>query len=351
MSLICIHMNDIFICKHCGKEIGIKQFSRHLWKIHNQKYEDYVKDNLSEFLHLNWKLCSECHVLFHGTSLKCGKCYTKNHNIKRDQYIQCRYCQTPIHSKVMPVHLNAHHGVLFMDYVKEHLADFEKMGWCKCFVCGNVTKKRGNKHETTCSENCLSDYRKTLTGEKSIRFGAILSDETKEKISVSNTGIKKPTIQGSLNPACRSEVREQISKTRIELGLSKGSNNPMFGKTHTPEAVAKIFSHRKMNKLEKIVADELDKAGVSYSFQFFIVKDKTCKSYDFKIKGKPIIIEVDGDFWHGNPNTKNHYIGVEKTRKNDKRKDELAASREYKVVRLWERDIKKDPSIVPKYVL
>ena len=220
------------------------------------------------------------------------------------------------------------------------------MEWCKCFVCGNITKKQGNKHETTCSEKCLSEYRKTLIGEKSIRFGAVLSEETKEKISKSNTGIIKPSMSGNLNPACREEVRKQISKTRIERGISKGEKNGMFGKTHTPETIEKIFLYRKMNKLEKLVSVELDKAGILYHFQYFINEDGVCKSYDFKIKDKPIIIEVDGDFWHGNPNIKNHHIHVNKTIENDKLKEEIAQKRGIKIIRLWESNIKKDPSII-----
>ena len=339
-------MSDIFICKYCGKEMNIKQFGRHLWKIHNQKYEDYVLKNLEEFKHLNWKLCSGCGNLFRGTSLKCGGCYTKNHKIKEDQYIQCHYCNQSIHSKVISIHLKSYHNVEFLNYVKENLKDFEKMGWCNCFICGNVTKKQGNKHETTCSEKCLYEYRKTLIGEKSNRFGIILSDKTKEKISISNTGIKKPMLCGNLNPACRKEVREQISKTRIERNLAKGENNPMFGKTHTPETIEKIFKHRKMNKLEKLVADELNKSNISYYFQYFITENGICKSYDFKIKDKPLILEVDGDFWHGNPNTKSHYKKSEDIKINDKFKTELANKRGIKVIRLWESDIKKDPSIV-----
>lgn len=339
-------MNNI-ICKHCNKEIGIKQFSRHLLKIHNQKYEDYIKNNLEDFKYLNWKLCSECGKLFRGTSSKCGSCYTKTHQIKEDQYILCHHCNQFIHSKVISIHLKSHHNIEFVDYVKENLKDFEKMGWCKCVVCGNIAKNVSKKHnEPTCSEKCSYKVRKTWIGEKSNRFGVVLSDKIKQKISLSHIGKGMPSIKGELNPACRPEVRKQISQTRIERGVAKGQNNPMFGKTHTPEAVKKIFSHRKMNNLERLVADELDKAGIKYTFQFFIVKNGICKSYDFKIKRKPVILEVDGDFWHGNPTIPNHYEKSAEVRNNDKVKTDLANERGYKVVRLWEKDIKANPSIV-----
>ena len=346
-------MGDIFICKHCGKSMGVKQFGRHLWKIHNQKYEDYVKDNLDEFERLGWKLCSECNDLFRGTSLKCGRCYTKNHNIKNDQYISCRYCNESVHSKVISIHLKSHHNIDFLEYVKDNLDDFRKFGWDLCVICGNLCINKSKKrNQPTCSRKCMAKLKTTWTKEKSIRFGAILSDEVKNKISQKNIEFySNKENHPFYGKTLTKEHKQKQSDTRIKLGISKGENNPMFGKTHTPEAIKKIFSHRKMNKLEKIVADELDKAGIAYHFQFFIVENKICKSYDFKIKNKPIIIEVDGDFWHGNPAQKNHYEKVEEIRINDVLKNELAAQRGYKVIRLWESDIKKDPSIVLKYVL
>ena len=344
-------MSDILICKHCGKEMNINQFGRHLWKIHQQKYENYVLENLEDFKHLNWKLCSRCGLLFRGLSQKCGKCFTENHNIKKDQYIQCHYCDQHIHSKVISIHLKSHHNIEFLDYVKNNLIDFGKMGWCKCVMCGNITKNKAYKtNEPTCSKECLSELRKTWVGEKSPRFGTILSDETKEKISKSNTGIIKPAIRGNLNPACRKEVRRKISKTRIEKGIARGQNNPMYGKTHTPETVQRIFSHRKMNKLEEVVANKLNEANIPYYFQYFITENGICKSYDFKLKDKPIILEVDGDFWHGNPEKKNHYIKANEIKENDKLKDEMANKKGIKVVHLWESEIRKDPSIVVRTI-
>ena len=59
-----------------------------------------------------------------------------------------------------------------------------------------------------------------------------------------------------------------------------------------------------------------------------------------------IAIFIDGDFWHGNPNTKHHHINIDATRQNDILKEKMAAERGYTVVRLWESDIKKDITIV-----
>lgn len=286
-------MSDIFVCRHCGKEIGIKQLGRHLRKIHNQKYEDYVKDNLSEFLSHGWQHCVICGAI--SKKKTCSrKCFSKH----------CSNLKT---------------GIVFGPMSDE-------------------TKKK------------LSEDRKQKYANGwAPRVGKLHSEETKQKIGIANKeNYSIPQNHPLYGKHHSQEAKEKMSSTRITRELSKGENNPMFGKTHTPEAIKKIFSNRKMNKLEKIVADELDRAKIPYYFQYFITEDGVCKSYDFKIKTKPLIIEVDGDFWHGNPNQSNHHIHVNKTRKNDKLKDEIAMKRGYKVIRLWESDIKKDRGIVLK---
>ena len=275
--------------------MDIKQLGRHLWKIHNQKYEDYVKDNLGEFSSHGWKPCVICGTI--SKKKTCSReCFRKH----------CSNLKT---------------GIVFGPM-------------------SDATKKK------------LSEDRKQKYADGwNPRIGKLHTEEAKRKISAANSGKKHPEMSGCLNPACRKEVREQISRTRIDRGVAKGEKNGMYGKTHTEEAIKKIMSHRPMNKLERLVADEFDKANISYYFQYFIMDNGVCKSYDFKIKGKPLIIEVDGDFWHGNPNTKNHHIHVDETIENDKLKMKMAESRGLKIIRLWESDIKNDPSIVLKYVV
>ena len=287
-------MNDIIICKLDNKEMLIKHLARHLKLYHQKDYKEYIKENINDFKCHGWNLCSICGKPVKGKACS-GECIKLHYSNTRKGKL---------------------HGPM-SEKTKQKLSDNKKQkyadGWAP-------------------------------------RIGKLHTEESKLKNSLSHIGKEILSIRGNLNPACRKEVREQMSKTRIKLGLSKGSNNPMFGKTHTPEAIKKIFSHRPMNKLEKLVAGELDKSNILYHFQFFITENGICKSYDFKIKDKPLILEIDGDFWHGNPNTKNHHIRISKTIINDKLKEEIALKRGIKVIRLWESDIKKDLSIVMRTI-
>jgi len=333
-----------FKCNVCSREfLKRNHLTHHVSSTHGIKSEEYIKNNISDFISGNWKLCEDCNSPFKGRSLKCGECYSKTHTIK-DQFIICKHCNQSIHSKVLSQHLKKNHSVLFENYLKENLEDFKKFGWSECAVCKTITKSRGRKHDATCSRKCMGEYRKI---EYKGRTGIKHTDETKRKISENN--IKYYSIKDNhpMFGKCHTkEVREKISKTRIDRKVAIGEKNGMFGKTHTPESIKKIMSHRPMNKLERMVANELNRKNLKYTFQFFINENGICKSYDFKIKGKPLIIEVDGDFWHGNPNTKHHHINVEKTRKNDALKEILAKSKGYRIVRFWESDIKKDSSMV-----
>lgn len=97
------------------------------------------------------------------------------------------------------------------------------------------------------------------------------------------------------------------------------------------------------SKLEdRFAIDFLDKLGVKYERQFFAPDIK--RYYDFYLPEERILIEVDGDWYHGyglvyedmNPMQK-HNARV------DKIKNEWALSRGIPILRIWEHDINEHP--------
>jgi len=344
-----MYMSKYFNCKYCNKSFYHRIFKNHIEKTHNELYNDYIKNNITDFSETDYKICVECKDIHRGRSDKCGRCFTKSHDIKENKNIECKLCNKQIYTKLISLHLKKEHNIKLKEYIKINLDDFKLFGWCKCCMCENVTKKQGNKHEPTCSINCLSKLRKKIY---SGRVGIRHTDETRKRLS--NSQILR--LQNPLNCPFYGKIhslnsKNKISKTRIVRGVAKGEKNPMYGKTHTPEAIEKIFSHRKMNKLEKIVANLLDREKIPYKFQFFINKNGICKSYDFKLLNNNIILEIDGDFWHGNPNTKNHYIKSNEININDTLKEKIATENGYKILRFWESDIKNNPEIILKDIL
>jgi very-short-patch-repair endonuclease len=258
----------------------------------------------------------------------------------------CKICNALVLPKIMAIHLRAHHKIKFLDYVKNNLKDFEDLSWRKCTICGTPTRKVGDKHPPTCSRECMGKYRETLVGKDSPRFNTKHTDDTKFKIGSANSHTR-PEFSGENHPTFnRPEIGKKISCTRIERKVAVGEKNPMYGKKHTPESLKKIFMYRPMNSFETKVAAELDRLGLKYTYQFFINDGERCRSYDFKLKHLPVIIESDGDYWHGNPNTTHHCSSVNAIQKNDRLKEQMAAARGYKVIRFWESDVKRDRSVI-----
>jgi hypothetical protein len=135
------------------------------------------------------------------------------------------------------------------------------------------------------------------------------------------------------------------------------------------------------SKLERDFArDFLDKLGLKYMYQFEAKEIK--RFYDFAVtvyddypfryeerdglksiiqEGKQFLIgfliEVDGDYYHSNPDVidENKLNPMQKHNKMvDKHKDEWAAMQNIPLLRLWENDIRKKPrkvmSEIKKYV-
>jgi very-short-patch-repair endonuclease len=100
-----------------------------------------------------------------------------------------------------------------------------------------------------------------------------------------------------------------------------------------------------ISKLEKyfeeiLLAEFKLKSGVDYYPQFYIRDIKAL--FDFKLSGKKILIEVDGDYWHCNPNTKfkvPKYAAQFSNLKKDKIKKEWCDKNSYILLRFWENDI------------
>ena len=253
--------------------------------------------------------------------------------------IKCRVCKKLFGRKGFSSHLKRVHNIFFKEYSEKYFEDFPNL--VKCPICNNITT--GN----TCSRKCYSEYKKTMIGSKSTRFGKKLSQESKDKISKSaKERLKDKRNHPRYKVKLSEETRKKISISQIKFYSDPNVDSPFKGRTHTPETIQKIFKHRKITQPEKIVKDILEKNKIKYYFQFFINDNGICKAYDFKLKGKDILIEVDGDYWHGGPGLNEYFFNVENVKKNDKLKDKIAKKYGYSVIHIWESEIKSNPNVI-----
>lgn len=102
------------------------------------------------------------------------------------------------------------------------------------------------------------------------------------------------------------------------------------------------------SKLEKKFAhDFLEKLGVKFQEQYEAKDIK--RFYDFYLPECNLLIEIDGDYWHGNGKLHEEKTPQQKKAEYvDRIKDEWALAHGIPLIRIWEHDINDSPSKVMK---
>lgn len=167
----------------------------------------------------------------------------------------------------------------------------------------------------------------------------------------------------------REEKRQKISDGQ------RGSNNQFFGKTHTPEVkellaekarkyladhpdhIAKMVaaSLRRQSSgfkssIERIVEQELVKRKIGHKYNKILHRRF---QYDFII-GDDILLEVNGDYWHANPNIYGDEVGLKPLNcrqkfkvEQDRIKRAFAHKYGYKIFYIWETEVRqRDFSVI-----
>lgn len=216
---------------------------------------------------------------------------------------------------------------------------------CQC-GCGEQTRYEAK----------LKDYCKWISGHQSRIPGHFGDPKAKKRVDAIISTRKAKFASGEYD-----YIKQAIkNRDSIELGkkISKGSlgvSKPKaegfgIGRIHTQATKDKmsksaiqrvlITDHNHTSKLEKTFANILDLLEIEYK-QFFYAKDIKA-FYDFYLPKYNIIIEVDGDFWHCNPNSKHNVPKYETQKRNlikDSIKSQWASDNGYKLLRFWENDI------------
>jgi very-short-patch-repair endonuclease len=153
-----------------------------------------------------------------------------------------------------------------------------------------------------------------------------------EKISQGAKGVPKPKPEGF------GVGRVQSKKTRKKMSETTINNIIKTNRNHT-------------SKLEKTFANILDLLDIKYQ-QFFYAKEIKA-FYDFYIPEHNLLIEVDGDFWHCNPDKfpNPEYTTQKRNLQRDKIKTQWALDNGYKLLRFWENDIKNNIKYIKQTLL
>jgi G:T-mismatch repair DNA endonuclease (very short patch repair protein) len=239
-------------------------------------------------------------------------------------------------------------------------------------------------------------------GERSGFYGKNHSDEFKHRLSAERKGVWNV---GDKNPMRNPEVRKKHLESmqsdahrKTMSNMFLGDKNPFYGKKHSetsrkqmsesqikyvesiPEEERKEKSLRASNAQSKLLEDDpvtykrnrAKAARKSHKSQFGNYKmngiETTVYEYvksikpnarysvmlasyqfDIGIKENRILIEVAGDYWHGNPkyfnedgtDGKRRLNEIQKTKQHrDMEKTEWAISRGFTLIRIWECEVR-----------
>jgi len=180
-----------------------------------------------------------------------------------------------------------------------------------------------------CNFNCKAEWQKiNLCKENNPFYNKKHSKSTKEKLS--KIRIKRGLSKGENNPrfniSLSNETKEKISQKAKERFANGFKSNFTVGNTYWKN----VRIPNKNTSIEIKIQDFLKQLGVEY-FTHQRIKDMGRYECDILVPFMNLVIECDGDYWHKYP------IGTYL----DKIRTKELIEKGFKVLRLWECEIKK----------
>ncbi|MFA6073997.1 MAG: NUMOD3 domain-containing DNA-binding protein [Candidatus Woesearchaeota archaeon] len=224
------------------------------------------------------------------------------------------------------------------------------------------TSSKGKTYEEKFGKEIAEERKKKLIGHK-------VSEETRKKIR--EKAIKPERIAISIKNLPKGQEGYWLGKRRPDMS---GENHPLYG-THRseesrkkskdsrfkylkehPESIEKIKEARakqvtpfKDTSIEVKIQNFLTLLKVEYIAHKYIseIENRYCCDIFIPLQRgikQKIIIECDGDYFHANPdfysNEKLNKRQIEQRERDELRNKQLT-EKGYKVIRLWEHDIKR----------
>lgn len=284
----------IFICKICQKECdGLNSLRSHSIQKHNVSSEKIYIDYV---LHGVRPKC-ECGCGGDTNFISITKGFSK--------FIQSHHNRVPGKNNF---HKNPDTHKKAIETQKKNWKEGKYKGWWEDKTPEVISKIEGIKNKLRNNKERGKKISDKLKGIPKTEESKIKLSESQKKRYNDNPNLKK-----------------DISKRQIKLLKSKSLN--------------------KKTKIEVKFESILELLNVDYLYQY----EFQYRLFDFKIKDKNVLIEVDGDFYHSNPNTKHYEVLYETqklTKKNDEYKNKLCQTHNIKLLRFWEKDINERPEWV-----
>jgi len=140
--------------------------------------------------------------------------------------------------------------------------------------------------------------------------------------------------------------KKKINREKAKRLREKLSNSY----SHKPKRTRK---HKQRTLPEQLTQDLLEELSIEFEIEKSLQYKFSWKHYDICLIDYPILIEVDGNYWHGEKKTvdKKMRLVHYKNKQNDAIKNWLAKKNGYKLIRIWENEIKDDRESVKQKIL
>lgn len=173
--------------------------------------------------------------------------------------------------------------------------------------------------------------------------------ETIAKIEGIKTKLKNDKERGKkITEKLKGVPKTEESKRKLsETQKKRFKDNPNLKEKQSKKRIAWLKSKQssKKSKIEIKFEVLLSLLDITFICQYEFKN----RLFDFYIPKNNILIEVDGDFFHCNPNTKHSEVIYETqllTKKNDEFKNKLCQNHNITLLRYWEKDINERPEWV-----
>lgn len=225
---------------------------------------------------------------------------------------------------------------------------YEERGFCEYKTGHNsrvVNNWGHNPNFKEIKKKSAATQKKMFANGELVAWNKGLTKETSESIRIGTEKMNTPERARNLSKALTGVKKSPEHIKNTIKGLKKYWSDPKKReeKSHQRLLWMKENNHTVKSKTEEEFVKMIDIFDIKYNRQYYV---RDIKGYfDFYIKDKNILIEVDGDFWHCNPITKYSkpkYTSQRKNLEKDKIKNEWCQKNNIKLLRFWENDIKNN---------
>ena len=241
---------------------------------------------------------------------------------------------------------NPFKGKKHSEEFKKRLSEERKGVWC----VGENNPMYGVNWKDLVTQEVIAEHSRKLSerfsGENNPMYGKSWKDYTTQEV-----------IDGHMQK--QRDNYQNLSDEEKEIRRQRMANNERRRRETDPEKYREEKSRAGkigMSKREAytktqpeiIVENWLNENNIPNEYSPIMGDGNRNYQYDFIIKGKRILVEVNGDYWHGNPN-KFNLDGSDGKRKlndiqiakieTDELKLEFAKSHNFEVIYIWEEEI------------